>query len=182
MYPTLRKFEKFVVDVEYQDQEESFIACRMLRDLLHNKHVTFIPAPRDLIDFDATDCLKTCRMLKCQSFTFGKFGDHEHVRTAITSRTPVDDTFLPWLNFLNNFIPMLPIIYHQFFDERHEEGLEWLRKHMLDYDMDAYREQQQLLMEQAVEWNEEWVKSETRRQERKKNRANKHITAALESN
>jgi len=167
MYPTLRKFKRFNVNVDYEDQEEVFVARRVLRHLLHDKHVTFTPEPQSLTDRNATDILEACAVLRCQSFTFNKFNDIEHIRTAVTSSTPVHDTFPLWLNFVLHLVHMLPAHVGNYagFIAKEKEDFWSLEEHMLNYDMDAYVRQQQLLMERAVEWVEEWAEHQTTRLE-----------------
>lgn len=191
MYPTLRKFKHFNVNVDYEDQEEVFVACRVLRHLLHDKHATFTPEPQWLTNRNATDFLEACAVLRCQSFTFNKFNDIEHIRTAITSSTPVHDTFPLWLNFNCHFFPMLYAHVGNYggFFAKEKEDFSILKEHMLNYDMDACVRQQQLLMERAVEWIEEWAEDQINRLEAavtqvKKERDNfsRDIVGGLRSN
>lgn len=184
-YPALRKFQNFSIQVEYYDQEDVFMACRMLRNLLHNKHVTFMPQPQGLSDCDAVDFLEPCAFLKCESFNFGNFDDIEHLRVAVTGRTSVPDTLPMWLNFSNNFLVNLPHNIDESFECRHDQDYEKLKQHMLDYDMDAYRVQQRFLMERALEWNQEWavreIDSEIYLIDHKRDTANRAITRVLGS-
>lgn len=115
MYPALEKFKNFGINIVYADREDVFSACRMLRRLLHNRHVTFTPAPQSLSNCDAVSFLGPCKILKCQSFTLDRFDDLKHLRAAITGRTTVLDTFPLWLNFLRNFVCRLPKVNYEAF-------------------------------------------------------------------
>jgi len=184
-YPALKKFRKYSIEVVYCDQEDVFIACRMLRNLLHNKHVTFMPKHHGLSDCDAVDFLEPCAILDCESFTFDDIDDVEHLRAAVTGRTRVLDLFPLWLNFSDNFLSNLPEIREDSFVDRHKQDCEELKQYMLDYDMDAYTEQQQFIMERAIEWNEEWAEGEIAFEihcfHEKRDTANRAIIAGLKS-
>lgn len=68
-----------------------------------------------------------------------------------------------------------------------EDDFDKLKELMFKYGMSAYVEQQQLLMEKAIEWNKEWAEEEIDQLykvdqiKHKRDRANKEITAALKS-
>lgn len=181
LYPALRMFRHFRLYVEYGTQDTVFIVCRMLRRLLQNKHVVFIPEPQGIKGLDAAACLESCRILKCSSFRFedlynlddpqesiarvsaDDFDGGEDISQSVTGRAHVRDTFLLWARFMAQFTHKLPHFDNMSFQIEYEQEVYELKQHMLDYDFEAYIERQKFLMERAVEWVHLWADTETNR-------------------
>ncbi|KAK5322304.1 hypothetical protein LTR70_003806 [Exophiala xenobiotica] len=184
LFPALRKVRNFKVHIEYEDQDDIFVQCRVPRALLDNKHVTFVLEPEAVAKGHTISWLKSCRVLRCSSISFYKLNDTqflEDLRETITSRTVVRDTFLPWMNYQRNIAPLLRGHTHSAFKNEYKEEFKELKQHMLKYDLDAYIVQQKYLVERAIQWNQLCAEAECQKLMDQVNQKNRVITAALEA-
>ncbi|KAK5103423.1 hypothetical protein LTS08_002838 [Lithohypha guttulata] len=157
IYPVLERFRRFTVFVDHSDYDDFFIACRMLHNLLHGKHVTmevFHVGNNKILHPDH------CKILRCASFAlrirdpFESYYASEQLIRVITSQTAAQDMFPAWVDLRDRTERM---IY-----EEHGLGLdiydEMVRKSKdaaQEYNRDEFEHHKEELLNWVTTWVEE---------------------------
>lgn len=170
------KFSNYILDLKIDRQEQLFVVCRLLRDMLARKNVTINvslvlyhdldPFPPDMLH----NVFDTTRILKCKQLTVRCTRDELHrpgrpatkVFTRQIIHNDLIDNFEDYEDLLRDVVRRLPCLgsnrqRSESFFNSHTDELKLLHGHMLSYRHAEYQHQRKVILGLAVEWNKRWL-------------------------
>ena len=173
-YLLLKRFDLWCLNIQYETQDQVFIACRALQDLLHGKEVvtSLLPVsseptsnvvlPRTATDIDEA-AIFSLNYLRCSAITLQSRLDIQSLGNTITGDSPVSDRLDEYIHFTRKILFSLPARSGPMFKKSHQHELERLSRHLIDYEIEAFDNQLRLLCRHVDDWCEAWSQEEEAR-------------------
>ena len=143
-------------------QQNVYVVCRLLRNLLYGKRVKIIFPHADL--WKVKSVLGGCKILRCQSIEFHGIKAHQTLSDLITSDEPREnttyDTIDRYFSFLTTFVNKLPVVAHQQFAKANRTIMDSLLDCTMSYDDAGFTKAQKVVMQVAMKWNQQWQAAE----------------------
>jgi len=194
IYPALVAFRHITLEVQNPNKNRVFIACRVLHDLLVDKHVTMVfletrssrrssePTERDM------GYVTGCRLLRCRSLHIQRPTKLKRriekrlveIETLVTGPTISDDTYQQWLDLEQYLVHGVPEINGRKFsdDERVIWSIETVREVAVRYNSVEYEQHEREIMNVAGQWIEqyrEWREAEAEIKRQREERLADHL-------
>lgn len=165
LLPVARKFDNLYVHVECNAQDEVYMACRVLGELLAGKNVTIKAMKGKSDELVPSWWLRSCCFLRCKSVSFitHSTADTQDYVEEITGEVPVKDIHSRWHYLLHDLLNEFRTADQESFEDANEDIFDDLQDAVLNYDVDEFEKQRKLLLEKAIDCNERWAQGEPER-------------------
>lgn len=189
IYPGLCRFPSCHISMMVYSDENIFVACRFLRQLLRHKKIVVnmheVPKDHDDEEKDAYNFEQMAtlihRTLQCNGITIrrpfcsgcvanirpnGNICKHEiqYGNMVESHGTAPQDCFLLYLNFFRHIILSLPKIEIELipreFDSVHPDEIRKLQQHAMSGDLDAFHISRKSIMKLVKKWQTRWAEKE----------------------